>query len=309
MENNRYLCTMGRKAITLDEQIDLLRSRGMTINDEEKAKEVLLDVGYYRLGFYWFPFETTYPNKKNRTHQFCSKANFDDAVKLYYFDFKLRNILLKYLSRIEINFRTYMTYLVSNTYKNSPTWFVDPLVVSKKLISSFDSKVYTSKFRQNRVIANHHRIHINDKYAPAWKTLEYMTLGSIIVLYNSLNDISLKENIANHFNIKKVDVFENYINLILDIRNACAHGNILYDFTPIKSLRKGPALLKGVGQSQNLNGAIKVVMYFIKQVSINRYNDLRHELLELLGEYSKQIEVKSILQNISGLKESDFVVK
>jgi abortive infection bacteriophage resistance protein len=48
---------MGVKAITLDEQIQLLRSRGMVINNEEKAKEVLSDIGYYRLGFYWFPME------------------------------------------------------------------------------------------------------------------------------------------------------------------------------------------------------------------------------------------------------------
>ena len=48
---------MGNKAKTIEEQISLLRSRGMAINDQEKAEEVLLDVGYYRLGFYWFPFE------------------------------------------------------------------------------------------------------------------------------------------------------------------------------------------------------------------------------------------------------------
>ncbi len=43
---------MGRKALTLEKQIELLQSRGMIITDVEKAKEVLLDVGYYRLGFY-----------------------------------------------------------------------------------------------------------------------------------------------------------------------------------------------------------------------------------------------------------------
>lgn len=44
--------------------------------------------------------------KNNRTHQFSSGANFDWAIKLYYFDFDLRNILLRYISRIEVNFRT-----------------------------------------------------------------------------------------------------------------------------------------------------------------------------------------------------------
>lgn len=46
---------MGRKAVTLDEQVSLLRSRNMTISDELKAKEILFDVGYFRMGFYWFP--------------------------------------------------------------------------------------------------------------------------------------------------------------------------------------------------------------------------------------------------------------
>ena len=47
---------MIKVAIDVDEQIRLLRQRGMIIDNEDKAKEVLLDVGYYRLGFYWFPF-------------------------------------------------------------------------------------------------------------------------------------------------------------------------------------------------------------------------------------------------------------
>ena len=37
--------------------------------DEEKAKENLLDIGYYRLGFYFFPFEVTYPQLKKRDRQ------------------------------------------------------------------------------------------------------------------------------------------------------------------------------------------------------------------------------------------------
>lgn len=87
----------GKIAIDVSEQIDLLESRGMVITDRDKAQEVLLDIGYYRLGFYWFPFEKTYPNKNRRTHQFREGTNFDYIVKLYYFDFNLRNILTKYL--------------------------------------------------------------------------------------------------------------------------------------------------------------------------------------------------------------------
>lgn len=111
---------MGKQAMTLRSQVNLLRNRGMIITDEIKAQEVLLDVGYYRLGFYWFQFEKSYPAKHNRTHEFVAGTNFDDAVKLYYFDYKLRSILLYYINRIEINFRNFLTYTLSNNYVDNP---------------------------------------------------------------------------------------------------------------------------------------------------------------------------------------------
>ena len=48
---------MGNIATTIDEQIEILKERGLIIKDEKKAKEQLLDIGYYRLGFYWFHFQ------------------------------------------------------------------------------------------------------------------------------------------------------------------------------------------------------------------------------------------------------------
>lgn len=166
---------MGREAIEIFQQIELLIKRGMIIDDKYKAKEVLLDIGYYRLGFYWFPFELSYPRKDGRTHEFREGTNFDNIVKLYYFDFNLRDILTKYLNRIEIHLRTFITYHVSNKHKDSPTWFVDPSIVSMAYIQSFDKEVYTNKFKLNPTIKNHHKTHINDRYAPAWKTIEFMS--------------------------------------------------------------------------------------------------------------------------------------
>ena len=57
-----------KTATTIEKQIEILRSHGIIIKDEEKAKEILHDIGYYRLGFYFFPFEETYPKATNRDH-------------------------------------------------------------------------------------------------------------------------------------------------------------------------------------------------------------------------------------------------
>lgn len=49
---------MGRIATNISQQIATLESRGMVFDlSPEKVKEILLDIGYYRLGFYWNPFE------------------------------------------------------------------------------------------------------------------------------------------------------------------------------------------------------------------------------------------------------------
>ncbi|MDO4368572.1 MAG: Abi family protein [Bacteroidales bacterium] len=294
---------MGRKAIILDEQIALLRSRNMTISDELKAKEILFDIGYFRMGFYWFPFEKTYPNKHHRTHLFKDGTNFNDAVELYYFDFNLRNILLKPLSRIEIAFRTKVAYIISNYYKDSPTWFVDITVVSKQQACSFENRVYQPILDKVQIISMHHRHHINDRFAPAWKTLEFMTLGEMVHLFKSIKNEDLKLQIANYFGIKKLVTFENYLELVKELRNTCAHGNVLYDFTPERSIRKGPAMKKGIGENQNLNGALRIILFMMKQISENRYNDLIKDIDMLILGYSKYPVIEDILSSISGLNQ------
>ena len=132
-------------ATTLDEQVDKLKNRGLVINDEEKAKEVLLDIGYYRFGAYLFPFEKKYPSKKNRDHVYKDGTDFYDALDLYYFDCDLRRLLMKYLTRIEVNIRTYITYHVSNLYKTKPCWFISHSVMKPSYVNSFYATVYSTK--------------------------------------------------------------------------------------------------------------------------------------------------------------------
>src|SRR5690606_8084896 len=187
---------MGNKATKIEEQIQLLKDRGMVLEyPEEKVKELLLDIGYYRLGFYWNPFEI------DDKHNFKSGTTFKNVVKLYYLDFDLRNLLTRYLTRIEINFKTKLIYYVSNQYNNSPTWFVDNQVMNSIFINSFD-KHYNEKFiRNNKPIKKHHEKYINDRYAPAWKTLEFFTFGTVLTIYKNLKDEEIKKIIANDFGV------------------------------------------------------------------------------------------------------------
>ena len=283
-----------KQATTIDKQIDILRSRNVIISDEEKAKEILLDIGYYRLGFYFFPFEETFPSLDNRTHLMKVGTRFEYAVYLYYFDCDIRNILMRYISRIEVSFRTYTTYILSNKYVANPYWFVDNKVVTKKYINDFDDKYY-SVIRNNEAIRKHHIIHPDEKYAPAWKTLEFMTMGNMVYLYRNLVELTDKRIISEHFGIERPEILENYLEVLRSIRNICAHGSVLYRTHLFHRIRRGPLKFESNIECQSLGGAIKIIAYIMGIISQNR----QHEMIISLNEvYRKAIKNATSIKDI-----------
>lgn len=271
---------MVKTATTIDRQLCLLKSRDLIVSDIDKAREILRDIGYYRLGFYLFPLERSYPDLRNRTHDYIKGASFEDAVNLYYFDFDLRMLLMRYLSRIEIAFRTSLIYNLSNKYKLNPIWFVSPAVVSRTYARDFERKIYTSDFKRNPVIRRHHQKNPNDRFAPAWKTIEFMTFGAVMKLYEQLKDSRDKIFVAHEFGIRQVVTFESYMHTIRQVRNACAHGQYIYDLKLPQGIRRGPAA-NASSERYNLIGALRVIKYVMMQVSANRADDMSKQIKRL----------------------------
>ena len=87
----------------------------------------------------------------------------DTVLRLYYFDFELRLLLLKYISRIEIHLRTTIVNYMSAKHNNKDTWFVDDAIVSPAYIRSFGS-IY-DRVRLSTYIKWHHHNH-SCKYTP-----------------------------------------------------------------------------------------------------------------------------------------------
>lgn len=281
-------------ATTIQEQIQLLQNRGMEISDIQKAGEILSDIGYYRLGFYWFPMEKNVKGVRN--HLFKQGTRFESAVELYYFDNDLRKLLLPYILRVEVDFRTHLIYLASNQYKNEPTWFVDPRYVNQKYINEF--LVTYLDIKKNTIIQKHHRKYPQDTYAPAWKTLEYATFGQITLLYQSLNDKSLQNDLAWQYNIRNLKVFRSYLTTIRYLRNICAHGHTLYDVQLPQSILTGPLELHN-DDTHNLVGAIKVLEYLLQSISLNRASDLKSDIVKLLDAASP--EISSLVSYLRGI--------
>ena len=85
-----------------DDQIHILRSRGMTIADAACAKRTIDLENYYNLiNGYKQPFlDSTYSGSDER---YISGTKFEEIHSLYLFDRELRNLFIRYILELENN--------------------------------------------------------------------------------------------------------------------------------------------------------------------------------------------------------------
>lgn len=282
-------------ATNIDEQIAKLIERGMVIKDTEKAKENLLDIGYFRLGFYWFPFEKSYPRKRDRDHQFKEDTKMDYAIQLYYFDFDLRNSFLRYISRVEINFRTKLIYMVSNRYKEDPFWYINSDYVNKSFLNSkaFQDAIHDAN---TEPVVKQDLDKYGRRYAPAWKVLEYFSFGVVISLFENLKDGGLKHSVSMTYGMGSSTQFSNYMNTIRRLRNFCAHGKVLYDTNLPVAISNGPAGDLGSRKTM-LSGAYYVLKYILGCVSSNRQRNLVEDMHKAFDNIDDEVVKKIICDN------------
>ena len=88
-----------KPTLSYEDQISLLKQRGLLIANEQKALSYLKEIAYYRLSAYYIPYE------KER-HAFKQGTSFEQITALYEFDHKLRQILDSALEKIELFLRS-----------------------------------------------------------------------------------------------------------------------------------------------------------------------------------------------------------
>jgi conserved hypothetical phage abiD protein len=279
---------MGNIATTINEQIRILKDRGLIFNDEEKAKEQLLDIGYYRLGFYTYYFQ-------DKNHHFQKGITFDDLISLYYLDTDLKFLLMKIITRIEINFRTKLIYLASNEYKNHSTWFANSKFIEKHFVKDLNL-FYNDHFKSNnKTIKKHHDKYENDKYAHAWKTLEFFTFGSILKLFKNIKSIDLKRSIISQYDIKSIKTFSKYMDTIRIIRNISAHGGTFYDYQFAEEIPNNTLISFPKDKKFAPYTGVRVVLHFLKTISENRFLDAEREIKQLFEKYKYDKNISKII--------------
>ena len=198
--------------------VQILKSRGMLMEDEHKVESYLLNIGYHRLSAYIFPF---YKSPKSNLI-LKEGTTFEQVLTLYRFDKKLRILLFNEIEKIEVAIRSVLANigcqeLGDRYWITKPEYFANEdkfnqtlAVLEKELASSKED--YIENFRRNYV----------ENYPPAWMITEVLSFGNLNYIYSNIANNRLMKRISDYFGLKP-QVFTSWLTVLANLRNMCCH--------------------------------------------------------------------------------------
>ncbi|WBX70349.1 Abi family protein [Tenacibaculum retecalamus] len=226
-----------KPSLSYQQQIDLLRQRGMEINNPEKTLHLLSHLSYYRLSGYWH----TLLKEPKSEHKFKESTTFEQAFKLYCFDRELRLLLTNQIEKIEVSIRAILTYQSSIEF--GTFWLSDSNNFNSSVNRRTGNKRYNETIDRIRGEINRSKENFvtdyKEKYIetlpPSWITLEVCSFGNLSTIYSLLKNGHIKRKIAQEFKLPD-SVFQTWLHSLVYVRNICAHHSRLWN----KSLKIQP---------------------------------------------------------------------
>lgn len=232
--------TYKKPALTYKEQVELLKSRGLTIPDERRAERHLANISYYRFSAYMLPYREM--NGNMILDSFRSGVTWDMVYNLYVFDRKLRLLVFDAIERLEVAIRTQIIYQLSHKYgshwQDNQNIFKSP----RSTISRDGTDVFLDIYSD---LQKHLREQLHSKKAeafiqhycckydipqnpPCWMSVETMYFSHLSRICSALKSRADINGIASYFGLPP-KTFCSWLHTINHVRNICAHHARLWN--------------------------------------------------------------------------------
>jgi len=219
---------------TIEEQLDILKSKGLTIEDYDSAKEILLRENYFFLNGYRSPFLVS------GSKRFIDGSTFEEIHALFTFDRYFRNIIFKNLLIVENNYKSIFSYVLSRKYgyKEKDYLNVDNFDRNREKSKQINDLIRKLK-RQIRINGYQHTAtshYINNYgYIPLWVGVKVLSFGLMGELFSILKEED-KQEIADYYRNVDAESLGDYLSILSNYRNLCAHEDILFNHETQKSI-------------------------------------------------------------------------
>lgn len=213
---------------SIDDQIALLKSRGMTISEPARAKRALERFGYYRLSGYWYPFKCT-DDKHAISDHFIADTHMSDAVDLYVFDKKLRLLALDALERIELALQVDIAHHFG---RRDPCAHLKPYLLQQRFVTNGRYAKWASRYRGFESRRGRPKFVDHNKRAygelPIWVAVEILDFGALSHLFEMLPK-DIQANVARKYGISNGKFLIQWMRSLSQVRNASAHHERLWN--------------------------------------------------------------------------------
>lgn len=236
--------------ISYADQLHQLLHRGLQVDDRAAALDYLERLGYYRLSGYWYPLRaidtaaSATQGKAVRLDTFVPGSRFEDVVRLYVFDKKLRLLALDALERIEMAVRVDVAHLLG---QRNPLAHEDPACLhgnftKKRIPSGPDAgktqhEVWLAKYHAmlNRARKEPFVAHHRQQYGalPIWAAIEVWDFGLLSKLFAGMQ-FADQQAIAAIYGAAEGKTFEQWLRSLNFIRNVAAHHSRLWNINVLE---------------------------------------------------------------------------
>ena len=269
--------------MTIDEQIENLKSIGLTFNDEDYAKKILNDISYFRL------IKAYSLNLKPKNGSYNKNITFEQILDLYLFNANLRQLIFPEIEKVEINVRCRIAnyfatrygvlgYLNANNFSVSEH-FEEFIRDITEEISRNSKAPFVKNFKENYEGGN----------LPIYALVEVFSFGTLSKFFKNLKNPD-KKAIAQSFGLGYT-YFESWLESISYIRNICAHYGRLYN----AKFSKTPQLYKEYSKVGIGNNRLFGVLLCLKHILIkdNHWNSFVDRIDSLINKYN-YVDVKTM---------------
>lgn len=221
-----------KPALSISDQIGLLESRGMVVNDKAIVENWLKSVSYYRMSGYWLPFEVPPTVGQTRSKQFIKGTKFDDVMALYIFDRDLRLTIMEAVERIEIALRARWTYRMVEAYGSHVHMQPDVFKLDYRngIYWSMMNGLARGNEKSDEVFVKHYsKKYTTPEMPPLWAMTELLTFGELSIWIAMTKSITVKTELARDMGLGNPKNLEGVIQNIALVRNKCAHHSRVWN--------------------------------------------------------------------------------
>lgn len=280
---------------TLEEQIQLLKDRGLSIEDESMAKLYLLTNNYYNI-------INGYGNYFPRNGDiYVAGTTFNEITHLYVFEREIKQAIFRSIINMESHLKASFAYRFAEANKDIPYAYLNINCYDKKKVLSAISTI-----SQLSKIISVHKKYPNDSIShylnnygdvPIWVLANYLDFGHLrhMLIYSTTSiQNAVAKDMLNFVNVNipneatfTPETMISFIENINDVRNICAHNNRLIGFT----CRRDSKYWASLHDQYNINSSSKRNSIFSVFISLqcflskveyaNLHNRLRKQFFHL----------------------------